>query len=210
MGTCYYKKVYPFNTNQEVYKMTINDTRELGPVVFPWVQDLEFEDARPLQQGFIASTFSTGDVVTPTNQNGLTTISFPKLFDPTNSQYVSERGNFSYNIIPSGDFSSSHSSSTLENETGRGVIITIFVSAVPGVDTFIPLVKYDTVNLVGNVYFQGPTIVATGFVTMVVYPGAPEIATISTGKPIPQKWRMDFIHSGAGTFTYIVEGNTIV
>lgn len=93
----------------------------------------------------------------------------------------------------SGTFTSSPTVVNQTNYTGRGVIVTLNVTAISGTTPSITL-TIQGVDAAGNAYtlLAGAAVTATTAtpLTYTVYPGAPATANVSANSPLPHTWNV--------------------
>lgn len=97
------------------------------------------------------------------------------------------------------------SSANFVNYGARGIHLVLDFTAVPGGDTVTPKIEgYDPIS--GKYYdiLVGAARVATGTVTMRVYPSQVAAANVSVADVLPSMWRVTMTHSAATNFTYSV------
>jgi hypothetical protein len=84
------------------------------------------------------------------------------------------------------------------------------ITAAPGVVTVTPVIQGK--DVLGNYYdiLVGPALVTAGLNRLAVGSGLNAVANVSIGDSIPDIWRVQLRHSGAGAFTYSVTANGIV
>lgn len=127
-----------------------------------------------------------------------------------NSTWDKPRNNHEVTVLASAARTASVDSADLTNYNGRGVIVVVDVTAVPGVDTI--TVAIQGKSALGSDYYAiltSAALVATGVVVLVVYPGVTVAANLAASHPLPRLWRVSVTASGVGSFTYSISGNYI-
>ena len=86
----------------------------------------------------------------------------------------------------------------------RGLHLSVNMTAVPGVVTVTPHIQGK--DAMGNYYdiLVGPAIVAIGLTILKVGEGILAAANAVAQDILPDVWRVNFVQSGAGNFTYEV------
>lgn len=97
------------------------------------------------------------------------------------------------------------------NEQQRGVVLTIDMTAVPGVDTVTFTIEGKD-PLSGKYYtiLASTALVATGTVILKVYPGLVAAANAAVNDVLPRAWRLKIVHSAGTNFTYSVSAQLIL
>lgn len=84
------------------------------------------------------------------------------------------------------------------NGIGRGVTVGIDVSAISGTSASLTVTIQGKDPVSGNYYtvLAGAAITATGYTTLVVYPGTVAAANSISDLPLPQNWRVSYAIAG--------------
>ena len=99
-------------------------------------------------------------------------------------------------------------SGELLNDTGKGVVLNIDVTAASAT----PSVVFKIQGLVNGNYndiLTSAAITGTGQTTWKVYPGITAAANVAVSDVLPRKWRLLATHADADSITYSVAGYLI-
>lgn len=125
-----------------------------------------------------------------------------------------QRANTDLTLLASAARTTTTASPDQINYNGRGVVVFLNITAVPGVDTLqVNVQAKDPVSGVYSTFAQGPTIATTGFQYITVYPGAATAGSFlayTSVQPLPRTWRVNIGHSAATSFTYSVGASVIL
>jgi hypothetical protein len=103
-----------------------------------------------------------------------------------------------------------HSASVL-NLNGRGVRISIDVTAVTSAPSVVPTVEVlDELSGAWSTVLTRAAIVAVGHTELVVYPGAIAVANKVTNEPIGKHFRLTMTHANTNSITYSASAVLIV
>jgi len=113
--------------------------------------------------------------------------------------------NRSATILASAVRNASNNTADQVNTDARGAVVTIDVTAVPGVDTVTFTVKgKDSVSGKYYTILATAALVATGTTNLRVYPGLTAAANATANDVLPRDWRIEITHSAGSNFTYSV------
>ena len=98
------------------------------------------------------------------------------------------------------------------NRFGRGVIVFVDVTAVPGVDTVTFTLQGRNPIRAASWYtiLASAALAATGQVVLKAFPGLTAAANLTVSDVLPYHWRVSVAHSAATNFTYSVSANIII
>jgi len=143
---------------------------------------------------------------------GLDVLAMPHSFNE--STWDRLRGNTELTLLANATRSSTTLSAEQTSYNARGVIVWIYVSAVPGGDTVaLNVHAKDPVSGAFANWLRGGAVAGLGNYDYVVYPGVVDTTAEVHGEqamPIPRSWRIQVVHSGAGNFTYSVGACLII
>ena len=121
------------------------------------------------------------------------------------------RNNIDATILASAARTATTASADQTNFNGRGLHLVFDITAVPGADT-VTLTIQGKDALSGAYYtiLAGAAQVGTGTIVMRVYPALTAAANLTASDVLPRTWRVNVVHSGAGSFTYRVGASVIL
>lgn len=97
------------------------------------------------------------------------------------------------------------------NEHGRGAIIFIDMTAVPGVDTVTFTVEgYDPITQKYYTILATTALVAVATTVLKIYPGLTAAANLVANDVLPRAWRVRATHSAGTNFTYAVSATLML
>ena len=110
-----------------------------------------------------------------------------------------------------GSRSTSFNGGRIVNVNARGLHLVTNVTAVPGGDTITPVIQGwdETADIYYDILVGAP-ISTIGINVIKVYPGLQPSPNAIANDILPYEWRVQMIHSGAGSFTYSMASNTVV
>lgn len=161
--------------------------------------------------GFNGATFdrllsqaNDGDAVAVSTLGLLKQAAFQYHFNETSFDRV--RGNTNIVLLPSAVRSGSVNSPDFVNYNGRGLLIIFQINAVPGVSTIACNIqrKHPDGGYSNVLTGVGQSSVTT--VQMRVYPGITAATNLAASDVLSREFRVEIIQTGAGDFTYSVEG----
>ncbi len=125
-----------------------------------------------------------------------------------------ERGLETFSILASAARTATTLSATFTNYNARGLMVGWNITAVPGVQTVTLEVYGQTAPIGLQLLLLGSTAkVATGVFAYIVLPGVAAAAMgidAVSGFPVPRQFFIRIAHSGAGSFTYVVDGCLLI
>lgn len=108
-------------------------------------------------------------------------------------------------VLASAVRSASLNSADLKNYAGRGVTLTVDVTAVPGTDTVtFTLQGKDPASGKYYTILASAAVSTTGTFQLRVYPGLTAAANLTASDVLPLDWRVAVSHSAGTNFTYSV------
>ena len=122
-------------------------------------------------------------------------------------------GNLEVAVLASAARTTSVSSADFQNHNARGIIIYFNISAVPGVDTVTLSLQAKAPDGIYHNHLNTTARATTGGTSYVMYPGATDSGSRTSGKnelPLARTWRITVAHSGVGSFTYSVGAHLII
>ena len=146
------------------------------------------------------------------NPTALETVSFPHLYNGTTWDRM--RGVTHVELLAGAtNRAATNNSPDQTNYNAKGVVIFFDVTTVPGSDTVhLKIQSLDIAEAKAETFMVTPTISAAQRDTYIIYPGvgaAAEDIVEVVGYPLPRKWRIQIVHSGSGTFQYLLEAHLI-
>ncbi len=124
------------------------------------------------------------------------------LFTPLNDTII---------LLPSAARTVTTTSADQKNHSYRGVLVTLDITAVPGVQTLtVDIEGLDAIS--GAIYpiLTSAAFLAVGVFPLTVYPGVEVLANVQASAILPVNWRATVTHSAAGSFTYSLSAEYIV
>lgn len=126
------------------------------------------------------------------------------------STYDRLRSNHEVTVLASAARTGTVNSSDLTNYNGKGVVVTVDVTAIVSSPSITVDIKYkDTLSGKYVSLLTSAAIIATGTTKLVVYPGVTVAANVAASHPLPRVWRVEVTHGNANSITYSVSANYI-
>lgn len=148
--------------------------------------------------------------------DGTDVLAFPHLWDPSNTQWVRERGNYEGELLASAPRSILTSSPLQTNPNAIGVIVLLNVTVNPGgadvlTMSLVEVINGVTANAVASIMTQAAE---NNIYTLSIYPGSnatPDNPNYNKilGLPLPRTWKVTVSPSG-GSWTYDVQHAIVI
>lgn len=104
-----------------------------------------------------------------------------------------------------------NNSGDLLNEHGRGVVVVVNMTVVPGVETVTFTIQgKDEASGTYHTLLASAALDAAGATVLRVYPGLTAAANAVATLIVPRVWRVLATHSASGSFTYSVGASVIL
>lgn len=119
--------------------------------------------------------------------------------------------NNNFTILPSAVRAAASNSQDQFNLDGRGLILVLDITVVPGVDTITPTIQGK--DPASGKYFTilaGAAQVGVATVILRVYPGLVVAANLAANDILPVIWRLAMVHSAGSNFTYSVGASIVL
>lgn len=123
------------------------------------------------------------------------------------------RGNTTLLVMASAARTASANSSTITNYNARGVLVTMYVTAVVDTPSCVLHIQGILAGTYKDLFIATAAITATGVYTYLLYPANVTIAndvTEAEDLPLPRSFRIRVIHADGDSITYSVECNLIL
>ena len=166
--------------------------------------------------GFNGATFdrllaqaNNGDAVAVSTLGLLKQAAFGYLFNGTS--FDRARGNHDEIYLPSAVRTGNVNTADFINYNGRGLLLLLDVTAVPGVSTIQPLIERKHPDDGGySVAFGGSLVSTISTLQVRIYPGITAAAGTSASDVLSRIYRIRIAQIGAGNFTYSLTGTILV
>lgn len=122
-----------------------------------------------------------------------------------------QRPNYSSTILASAARTASTNSADQTNYNGRGVRLSIDVTAVTGTASITVTIKSkDSVSGVYSTILASAAISTVSHVELTVYPGLPATANVSANAILSRTWRVEVTNANADSITYSVGADVML
>ncbi|MEW6016496.1 MAG: hypothetical protein AB1760_00315 [Pseudomonadota bacterium] len=141
--------------------------------------------------------------------NGIGALSMGLYFNGANWERA--RGNVSATLLASAARTASTNSADQTNYNGRGVRVSIDVTALTGTPSITVTIKSkDSASGVYSTVLASGPITAIGHTELTVYPGITATNNVSANTILSRTWRVEVTHGTADSITYSIAADTLL